>query len=214
MKTGTHLVFPLPCFSRIIAPNPQGHLRASSALFAVCISLALACDRKPSANAPTTPATILQPFQGNWKLSTPKTLAAWKAANVPAAEITQSQTLASTFPLHPDMSIKSDTAILAGKIEGSYQFFALHPHNQWVCGKAWHHEDRHDPGDMDKYLVRLEIRDADLYLSVRIHDDAADPSDPDVTNMPLTAGSAATCTADKNPTPPWSPWRTYVFERK
>lgn len=156
---------------------------------------------------------ILQPFQGSWTFSLPKTVAQWKADGVPQTEIAQAQALAKTFPLHADMRFENDLAILLERNEGEYKFFALHPHNQWVCGKAWHHEDRHDPGDMDKYLVRLEIKNADLYLSVRIPDDAADPNDPDVTNTPLTADSAATCGADAAPTPPWSPWRTYVFER-
>lgn len=121
--------------------------------------------------------------------------------------------MGKAFPVHADMNIQNDTALLPGTVAGSYQFFALHAHNQWACGKAWHHEDVNDPGDMDKYLVRLELRDADLHLSVRTHDSAADPADPDVTNMPLTANSASNCPADAGPTPPWSPWRTYVFVR-
>jgi hypothetical protein len=166
----------------------------------------------PAANSPA-PA-ILAPFQGEWRFSLPKTIARWQADSVAPAEIAEAQAVAKQMPLHPDMQIQNDTAILPGVVEGSYQFFALHPHPQWLCGKAWHHEDRHDPGDMDKYFVRLQLRGPDLHLSVRIHDDAADPSDPDVTTMPLTAGSAATCPADPAPTPPWSPWRTYVFERR
>ena len=148
---------------------------------------------------------VLAPFQGDWRFSLPKTLARWQADGVPQGEIAQAQALAKSFPPHPDMKLEGDTAVLAGPVEGSYQFFALHPHAQWLCGKAWHHEDRHDPGDMGKYLVRLELRDEDLHLSVRIHDAAADPADPDVSNTPLTAGSASNCPADAAPTPPWSP---------
>ena len=42
---------------------------------------------------------------------------------------------------------------------------------------------------------------------------AADPNDPDVSKTPLLDGNAATCTADALTDPPWSPWRTYVFDR-
>jgi hypothetical protein len=196
----------------------------SRALVVSLILVLAGCDKSPagSASSPSSgssgssaaaAAPILQPFQGPWRFSLAKTLAYWQAKGVPASEIAQARATAKSFPLHPDMSIQNDTAVLPGMIEGEYRFFALHPHNQWVCGKAWHHEDRHDPGDMDKYYVRLEIQGADLHLSVRIPEDAADPADPDVTNTSLTAGSAATCGADALATPPWSPWRTYVFER-
>jgi hypothetical protein len=158
-------------------------------------------------------AGILKPFQGGWKFSLSKTMGAWRAAGVSANEIAQAQAMTALMPVHPDMAIRDDVAVLAGKIEGEYAFYALHPHSQFVCGKAWHHEDRHDPGDMDKYLVRLEIRDGDLWMSVRVHDDAADPSDPEVVTRPLLAGSAVGCVADGLKDPPWSAWRVYVFER-
>jgi hypothetical protein len=89
----------------------------------------------------------------------------------------------------------------------------LHQHNQWVCGKAWYHEDRHDPGDMSKCFVRLEIVNADLHFSLRQQDGVLNLNDPDLTNMPITAGSASACTADAAADPPWSPWTTYVFIR-
>ena len=158
------------------------------------------------APAAATPA-LLQPFQGNWRFSLTKTLAQWQADGVPAAE---------TFPLHQDMSISGTRAILVGggPLEGSYDFFALHPHNAWsVCGKAWHHEDRHDPGDMDKWCVRLQIKAGDLHMPLRGDESPPNTNDPDIVTTPPLAGSAGTCTADGLPNPPWSPWRTYVFER-
>jgi len=169
------------------------------------------------APAPVAAAPILTPFQGQWHFNQAKTLAQWRAGGVAASEIAEAQAIAAQFPLHEDMRIESDLAILlpSAKVpmEGSYQFFALHAHPQWVCGKAWHHEDRHDPGDMDKYYVRLAVVKGDLHLSVRIPEDAADPADPDVTTTPLLADSAANCPANAAPTPPWSAWRTYVFDR-
>jgi hypothetical protein len=184
------------------------------------------CNRAP-AKPPPAPAAagagpfgppmmtpIMQPFQGAWRFSLAKTLALWQAEGVPVAEIAEAKKLATAFPLHPDMSITGDTAVLSPlPLVGEYKFFALHPHNAWLCGKAWHHEDRNDPGDMDKYLTRLKLHAGDLHLHFRVPEDAADPKDPDVTKMPTLAGSATTCTADAQTDPPWSPWRTYVFER-
>jgi hypothetical protein len=203
---------------------------------AVLLLALVGCKRAPAGGSSATPAgsggtapaaaaaagpfgppvmtPIMQPFQGPWRFSLAKTLAQWQADGVPAAEIAQAKSLPASFPLHPDLSITGDTAVLSPlPLPGEYKFFALHAHNAWVCGKAWHHEDRNDPGDMDKQLTRLRLDGPNLHLALRSHEAAADPNDPDVTTMPTLAGSAATCTADTVTDPPWSPWRTYVFER-
>jgi hypothetical protein len=156
---------------------------------------------------------MLQPFQGEWKLSLSKTLANWQANGMSADEIAQARKLGATIPIHPDMLIEGTAAILhPGVVEGSYDFFALHAHPNFVCGKAWHHEDRNDPGDMEKDLVRLELRDKDLHLSLRAPQDSLSLNDPDLTNTPVTAGSAETCDADNVPESKWFPWQTFVFE--
>ena len=96
-------------------------------------------------------------------------------------------------------------------VDGEYLFFALHPEGQGVCGKAWHHENRTDPGNhISKHYVRLQIKDGDLWLSDREQEDV-DPNDPELANMPVTGGSATTCMADKAPAREWSPWLTYIF---
>jgi hypothetical protein len=191
-------------------------------MLALLVLFVVGCDNSSStssggATAPPgggTVVPILQPYHGAWRFSLPKTLARWQADGVPAAEIAQAKTLAQQFPLHPDMVITNDTAILSPQpLEGEYKFFALHPHNPWTCGKAWHHEDRHDPGDMSKCFVRLEVKDSDLHLSLRDDENPANPNDPDVATTPTLAGSATNCGADAAPDPPWSAWRTYVFER-
>jgi hypothetical protein len=207
-------------------------MRIIPALVAFVIMMS-GCDRTPSSSSavPTqgtssagpSPAggstsavvPILAPFKGKWNYNDTKTMAYWKATNIPANEIAQVQKMKQLAPAHPNMTLGGDLAILhgPGPMEGQYQFYALHPHVQLVCGKAWHHEDRFDPGDMDKYLIRLELRDNDLYLSIRGHEDAADPNDPEVVTMPILSGSSSTCTADAGKDPPWSPWRTYIFDR-
>jgi hypothetical protein len=164
-----------------------------------------------AATAVTTP--LMQPFQGAWRFDLQKTLALWQAQGVPQSDIVQVRTLAKAITIHHDMTIIGNAAVFARSPQGSYDFFALHPHNPWVCGKAWLHEDRQDPGDMVKCYARLELKEdgRELHLSTRMHDDAADPTDPDVANSPVTAGSATSCGADAETNPPWSPWRTYVF---
>jgi hypothetical protein len=164
--------------------------------------------------APAAVPPPLQPVQGGWRLDHEKTLAAWQAERVPAAEIAQARAVGPSSRLHPDMTIVGDVAVLSGFPEGEYRFFALHPHDRWICGKAWHHEDRHDPGDMSKCYVRLEPKDGELRLSVRMEDAGAELDDPDVSEMPTTAGSAAECQADAAPEPDWSPWATFVFVKK
>jgi hypothetical protein len=170
----------------------------------------------PAGGSTAANVPILAPFKGNWNYNDAKTMAYWKAAKIPAAEIAAVQKMKQLAAAHPNMALGGDLAILhgPGPMEGQYQFYALHAHPQFICGKAWHHEDRHDPGDMDKYLVRLELKDTDLYLSIRAHQDAADPSDPEIVTMPVLGGSLSTCTADAEKDPPWSAWRTYIFDRQ
>jgi hypothetical protein len=194
-------------------------------LFLLSTLLLLGCDRNssnisaPSGSSATgyggspAAAALLKAYQGKWKFNPQKTLALWKSQGVSQKELNQAQALAAITPLHPDMTLQGDIAVLnGGPAEGEYAFYALHAHPQFLCGKAWHHEDRHDPGDMDKYVVRLQLHDADLWLSARIPEDAADPSDPEVASPPPLAGSAATSTADTLKNPPWSPWQTYIFD--
>jgi hypothetical protein len=182
----------------------------------VLISLLLTlsgCSKGTEDGGAPAPLRMLQPFQGEWQFSQPKTLARWRATGMPANNIKQVEKLAEVIPIHPGMVVKDNIAVLLGVVEGEYYFFALHPHGRWVCGKAWHHEDRHDPGDMSKCLVRLELRNSDLWLSLRDNEDWTDVSDPDIVDRPLTAGSAESCEADAAATPPCGPWQTFIFER-
>jgi hypothetical protein len=176
--------------------------------------LLLAGCKRGAGAAPAGPApAIVRPFQGGWRFNQVKTLALWKTEGVPPEEIALAQKLAASFPMHPDMVIQNEVAILKWRNEGEYRLFMLHPHGPWVCGKAWHHEDRHDPGDMSKCYARLTIQNQDLHLALRFEEASANPNDPDVANIPVIGGSAASCGADAAPEPAWSPWRTYVFDR-
>lgn len=175
------------------------------------VSLVLTGCGGPDAIRPVPP--LLRPVQGAWRFDLDKTLAALQAEGVPAAEISKARAAGPSARLHPDMAIDDDVAVLAGIPEGEYAFFELHPHDRWICGKAWHHEDRHDPGDMTKCYVRLEVKDGELRLSRRMEDGPANPDDPDVLNR-APEGSASRCQADFAREPDWTPWTTVVFVKE
>ncbi len=91
----------------------------------------------------------------------------------------------------------------------------MHEHDGKACGKAWHHEDRFDPGDMSKCYVRLSVKDNHLHFEMRMKDGLPDLHDPELLSTPpAEAGSAAACDADKPAGKEWSEWTTFVFARK
>jgi hypothetical protein len=116
--------------------------------------------------------------------------------------------------MHPDINISGNVAVSSGVLSSEYRFFGMHQHGDVVCGKAWHHEDRFDPGDMSKCYVRLQIVDDHLLFKMRMKDGLPDLNDPDWRSSPATeGGSAADCDADNPPGAEWSEWTTYVFNR-
>jgi len=177
---------------------------------------AVGCGKRPSqgqvANVP-----ILVPYQGNWHVDEKKTIALWLSQGESQAEINDHLAMIRKqgLPLHLDLHIQGNVAVepwgaIRHGVEGEYLFFALHAEGPGVCGKAWHHENRADPGNhISKPYIRLQIKDGDLWFSDRDKEDV-DPTDPELINTPITAGSAATCIADKLPQE-WTPWLTYIF---
>jgi hypothetical protein len=161
---------------------------------------------------------ILAPYQGNWQVDENKTVALWLSQGTTQTEINSdlAEFKKLGLPLHLDLHIQGNVAVepwpaIRPGVNGEYLFFALHLEGPGVCGKAWHHEDRTDPGNhISKHYIRLAIKNGDLWLSDREQEDV-NPNDPDLMNMPVTGGSAATCMADKAPAAEWSPWVTYIF---
>lgn len=164
------------------------------------------------------PTPLLEPFAGAWRCNGPATLAAREAAGRPAEETARLRELIEKNPgvqlLHGDITIRDNLAIGAGLPSSEYRFFSLHRHDQQVCGKAWHHEDRFDPGDMSKSYVRLELVDGRLHFRSRMQDGLIDLNDPDLKETLAVEGDAARCTADKPPGGDWSEWELLVFDRK
>ncbi len=168
---------------------------------------------------PPLPSKLLEPFAGNWSFDIDRTAEAWKAAGASDADVAalrQQHQASKVFALvHPDISIQGNEAVGAGMLSTEYRFYAMHPHDGKICGKAWFHEDRYDPGDMSKCLVRLS-RDGDLLrLEVRESEASADPDDPEVENVPPPdSGAAAGCETLKADDRSWSPWEIFVFRKK
>jgi hypothetical protein len=162
---------------------------------------------------------LLAPFAGEWAFDFESTLAAQKAAGASEEEIDRWRKLYADNPqfgqMHPDMKITGTEAVCSGIPASEYRFFAIHEHAGKICGKAWHHEDRFDPGDMSKCYVRLQIKDIRLHLEVKMKDGLPDLNDPDLTSTPpAELDSADNCDADNPPGSDWGEWTTFVFARK
>jgi hypothetical protein len=162
---------------------------------------------------------LLAPFSGGWAFDFEKTLAAQKAAGVSEENIERLRKLYAENPqlgrMHPDMTIKGNEAVCSGMPAAEYRFFAVHEHDGKVCGKAWHHEDRFDPGDMSKCYVRLQIVEGRLHFAVKMKEGLPELNDPDLrSSPPVDLDSSANCDADKPPGADWSDWSTSVFTRK
>jgi hypothetical protein len=161
---------------------------------------------------------LLAGFAGQWDFDFEKTLDAQKAGGATDQQIETLRKLYAENPLlgkmHPDMTISGNEAVCAGTPAGEYRFFAMHEHDGKMCGKAWHHEDRFDPGDMSKCYVRLKLDGDRLTFDLRMQEQP-DLNDPDLrATLPAEADSAAACDADHPAGSDWSDWTTFVFVRK
>jgi len=164
---------------------------------------------------PANVSPLLAPYAGKWSFDFEKTLDGHRAAGATDEDIQRIRKLYEDNPqlgkLHPDLTIDGNVAVGAGLPSAEYRFFAMHEHDGVACGKAWHHEDRFDPGDMSKCYIRLALKDDCLYLDVKMKDGFPDLSDPDIETPP--SGSAENCDADDPAGGDWSDWTTYVFSR-
>jgi hypothetical protein len=151
---------------------------------------------------------LLSPIQGRWVFDAKQTQAAngWPQ---PGDNL-------------PDLSIAHNVAV--GGDGSEYWFFGLHEHDGVICGKAWYHEDRNDPGDMWKCHVRIECSGDRLVLHDFNRDDVDTTADPDFiamwdmsmkrqTMMPLVNAPANQCDAPPPAGEDGYEWYKYVFVR-
>ncbi len=164
---------------------------------------------------PAADSPLLSQVSGQWVFEFDKTLAVLKAAGTTDQQIAQLRKLYADNPIlgkmHPDLTIKGNVAVGAGTPSSEYRFFAMHKHDVKVCGRAWHREDRFDPGDMSKCYVRLSIVEGDLHFEVNMLDGLPDVDDPDLHSIPAVEGDLQRCNASKQKADDWA---TYVFSRR
>ena len=196
-------------------------MRAHSlhALLILASLLLAGCDTNSGSGplGPPRKSALMAPFAGKWEFNFEKTLAAQKAAGATDDQITQIRQLYEANPvlgkMHPDLTFDGNVAVGSGLLSSEYDFFSMHQHGSKLCGKAWHHEDRHDPGDMSKCYVRLELVDGDLRMEVNMLEDAPDLNDPDLLSDPPVEGDAAKCEVATKASKKPGDWGTYVFSR-
>jgi hypothetical protein len=162
---------------------------------------------------------MFAPFAGDWVFDFEQTLAAQKSAGASDQELEmlrkQHAQNPRVFDTHHDVTISGNEAVGSGVPSAEYRFFGMHKHGGKICGKAWHHEDRYDPGDMSKCYVRLWIADDRLHLEVRMGGEGPELDDPELRSSPaIEIDSADRCDADKPAHGQWSPWTHYVFTRR
>ena len=158
---------------------------------------------------------LLEPFQGTWTYDLDRTTALWESQGVPAEQIAVARKLAE----NPALAGFGKTLTIDGHVAAGdpfefseYRLFGMHEHGGAVCGKAWHHEDANDPGDMSKCYVKLRRVDGALHLDLWMADGLPALDDPDLTNPPpVASGSAAECDAPADDGPDRNGWSTRVF---
>ncbi len=193
-------------------------LRILSSLLVVVVLVGCGLDSDSGPFGTPRASPLMAPLAGKWTFALDKTLDAQKQAGATDEQIAMSRKFHESNPvfgkMHPDMTFEGDQAVGAGLLSSEYRFFGMHTHGSKLCGKAWHHEDRHDPGDMSKCHVRLEVVKGDLYMEVYMQDGLPDLDDPDLRSEPPTEGDAAQCDIDTKASQKPRDWMTYVFTRQ
>ncbi len=176
---------------------------------------------------PPIKVRLLDPFQGQWDCDRAGTFALWKSQGkgdrVQSAEEFEKHLdkefakkhdptlteLRRDSP-HCDITIKGNIIFGRGALAEEHDLFALHAHGSVVCGKAWFHEDRHDPGDMSKVWIRLELVGDELRIHIK-DGDFPDQEDADMLERP-TLVDASKCETAKEKVESQA-WNSFVFRR-
>jgi hypothetical protein len=179
--------------------------------FTFCLFLSVGCNMETD-----TPPNDdrLSPFAGRWDFDPESTFALMeKRIDNPDAIRISRQFHTSASPLHENLSIAGIKLTGDGLPSCEYQIFALHQHGNVLCGKAWHHEDRHDPGDMSKCFIQLEIIDSKLKLTVNQLDGLPDLDDPDLYSSPSSSAPNDCQTSRLIDSEP-NEWAVYFFNKR
>ena len=161
-------------------------------------------DVREGAFAESDIGNLLQPFQGSWKYS-PADSRALGTKNFLKQQI-------KTFD-HQDITVQRQFIQFGDDSE--YLLFDLHQHDDLLCGKAWYHESVHDPGDMSKCIIRLQISDGKLVMFLKQQDRLGDINDPDIRRVFRAndfTGSVQTCEFEDPAGKHWLDWNVFVFK--
>lgn len=195
-------------------------MRARYPLSIILLCAAIVMGREPNFGdgpfGPPDSSKLLEPLAGKWIFDEEKTLAALRAAGAPAKEIEERRKAYKTDPKtakYPDLAIKGNVAVGNDLPSSELRFFRMHKHGKKICGRAWHHEDRHDPGDMSKCYVKLELVGDTLQLDLFMIEDPPELTDPDLANGPPVEAPEKDCDLDKKTTKNREDWITVVFHR-
>ena len=196
------------------------HHTLQFAVVVLSVAAILGCDsahvNEPTAGASTSPLMI--PLAGKWMFDFEKTLDAQKSVGLTEEQIAQIRRIyeghATLCKVHLDIEFDGNVAVGTDRPGSEYRFFDMHRHGSILCGKAWHHEDRYDPGDMSKCHVRLEVADNILRMEVHMEDGLPDLNDPDLMSEPPIESDAAKCEVESKIGSAPGTWAVYVFTRQ
>jgi hypothetical protein len=189
---------------------------------------------------PPVKVPMLAPFEGVWSYDQDRTFNAWRAQGVSEDQIAKAREAealeAKTFAdvaqqmraqgldpgrfgnadgkTRPNLEINGH--VLSGIVlpGDECRLYELHQHGATVCGKAWHHEDPGDPGDMSKCYVQLSMVGEELRVRFRMQDGLPDLEDPDLRGDPaIVAAPGNECHADAPLGRDWDEWSTCIFLR-
>ncbi len=145
---------------------------------------------------------ILEPFQGNWK---------FQRRQIEDEEQTPG---AARITGGPDLQIEGHIITEQTVLQSEYRLFEVHEHEGRICGKAWLHEDPHDPGDMSKVLVTLAVVGDKLTFRTRHANRSASPNDPDSQgDIPVLSKTPTECPVAQAQDEDWGPWVTFDYTR-
>ena len=156
----------------------------------------------------------MAPFEGKWRFDSQATLAEMEARGVEAETVRKLRELYKKHTdlfQHPDITITGLEIVGDGLLSSEYRLFALHKHDEILCAKAWYHEDRHDPGDMNKCFIQLEIIDSKLKMTLKHHDGWPEMNDPDL-SLPIDS-DAETCRNSQEIKNSPKEWEVNIFVR-
>lgn len=194
---------------------------------AILLMLACGCSRSGGGKDDGTAAdpwddavrvALLEPFQGSWTYDFDRTADIRRSQGIPAEQIEKEQEFRRRNPSLAELgtSLTFDGHLATGDPFpfSEYGLFGLHEHDGAVCGKAWHHEDANDPGDMSKCFVKLRRVGEELHFDLWMPDGQTDLGDPDLNDAPaVVSGSAAECEAPPDDGDDRNGWMTRVFVR-